>query len=314
MISNRRDFLKSGLAAVAWFSGSAAPRNLPPQDQQVYLCPMHPEVIANDPGVCPRCKMKLVRAAAPESADFTLRLETRPLAPRPGDRVRFRFTVFHPATDRQVKEFIPLHEMPFHLFIVSQGFEHFEHLHPAPQPDGSLTIETVLPLAGYYKIFCDFFPAGGRPQVIQRSLVTSGYEGDLVSSQARLIPDRTFVKTIEGTRIELTFDPAQPVGGKPAELHYRLIDEQSGRPVTDLQPYLGAWGHTLILSEDATDYLHSHPAEMIPETADRQHLSGGPEVVFETFFPRPGPYRIWSQFQRQGKIITVPFTVDVPRL
>jgi hypothetical protein len=31
--------------------------------------------------------------------------------------------------------------------------------------------------------------------------------------------------------------------------------------VTDLQPYLGAFGHALILSEDMRDYVHSHPFE-----------------------------------------------------
>jgi hypothetical protein len=70
----------------------------------------------------------------------------------------------------------------------------------------------------------------------------------------------------------------------------------------------------LILSEDGTDYLHSHPTEMIPEEIDRSNLKGGPNIVFDTFFPRPAKYRIWSQFQRQNKIITAAFTVSVPRL
>jgi hypothetical protein len=53
---------------------------------------------------------------------------------------------------------------------------------------------------------------------------------------------------------------------------------------------------------------------MIPEGVDRSKLESKSDVVFDTFFPRPGNYRIWSQFQRGDKIITVPFTVYVPRL
>jgi hypothetical protein len=53
---------------------------------------------------------------------------------------------------------------------------------------------------------------------------------------------------------------------------------------------------------------------MIPEDIDRSGLVGAPDVVFETFFPHPGRYRIWSQFQRREKLITVSFTVYVPRL
>ena len=88
-------------------------------------------------------------------------------------------------------------------------------------------------------------------------------------------------------------------------LRYRLTDS-SGAPVRDLTPYLGAWGHTLILSEDQADYVHSHPLELVPEASAR----GGPEVTFEALLPRPGLYRVWTQFVRGGgEPITGSFTV-----
>jgi len=284
------------------------------EDEAFYACPMHPDVMASKPGKCSKCGMSLVRMAPPEVDEYQVRLETTPVAIKPGEKVKLRFLIFHPKTDAQIKEFNILHDMPFHLFVVSQDLTHFEHIHPAKQADGSFTIETVLPAAGPYKIYCDFFPAGGTPQVIQRNLITAGFTGDLVSSQAKLVPDKALTKTVDGIRFELKLDPAEPVAGKPANLKYHLVDEQTGQPVKDLQPYLGAWGHTLILSEDGTDYLHSHPTEMIPDGVDRSKLAGGPDVVFDTFFPRPGNYRIWSQFQRGGKVTTVSFTIYVPRL
>jgi len=285
---------------------------------EFYICPMHPDVISNQAGTCPKCNMKLVKSAPPETSDYIVRIKTIPAPPKAGGKVKLQFSVFHPVTGKQIKDFNILHDMPFHLFVVSQDFESFQHIHPEKQSDGSFTIETDLPKAGYYKIFCDFFPAGGMPQVTHHNLVTAGYDGDLISSQARLTPDKPInhmlVKTVEGTRFELKLEPEEPFAGKPAELRYHLVDEKTGQPVNDLKPYLGAWGHTLILSEDATDYLHSHPSEMIPEGVDRSKLESKPDVTFDTFFPRPGNYRIWSQFQRGDKIITVPFTVYVPRL
>lgn len=349
---DRRQFVISSLAAMVW-PGAASPQDPPPTvvyicpmhpdvqskvpgtcqkcnmklvagkagTDSFYVCPMHPDVIASEAGNCPKCRMKLVKAAPPELSEYFVRIEPRPSPPRAGQTVTLRFTVFHPETAKQITSFNILHDMPFHLFVVSQDFESFQHIHPELQKDGSFLIETMLPKPGYYKIFCDFFPAGGLPQVTHHHLVTAGYRGDLISSQARLRPespvDGRLVRTVDGTRFELNFEPTPVYSGEEFRLHYRIFDELTGAPVDDLRPYLAAWGHTLILSEDGTDYLHSHPTEMLPEgmtEEERARLRGGSEVVFDTFFPRPGRYRIWSQFQRRDRIITVPFTIEVPRL
>ena len=36
------------------------------------------------------------------------------------------------------------------------------------------------------------------------------------------------------------------------------------------------------------------------------------EVLAHTAFSRPGLYKLWAQFQRNGKVIVVPFVVRVP--
>lgn len=296
---------KCGMALVAAGTG---------EEQEFYACPMHPDVMSNKEGKCPKCQMALKKMSAPVADDFDIKLETTPKVVKPGKPVQFRFSIFHPKTGKQIQDFNILHDMPFHLFVVSRDFSHFDHLHPTKQSDGSFTIQTTLPKAGHYQIFCDLFPAGGMPQVIHKNLVTAGYVGDVIAAQAKLTPDKSFSKTLDGMRFELKFDPAAPVAGKEAVLKYHITDAQTGQPVTNIQPYLGAWGHTLILSEDATDYLHSHPVEMIPEEVDRRRLVSKADIDFDTFFPRPGNYKIWSQFQRNNKITTVSFNVSVPRM
>ena len=284
------------------------------QDEEFYACAMHPDVMSDKPGKCPTCGMTLVRTRRPEMAEYEVKLTTTPAVVKPGEEFRLSFLITHPKTGEPVKEFNIVHDMPFHLFVVSQDLTYFQHIHPQQQTDGSFTIKTMVPKAGSYIIYCDVFPVGGMPQVAHRSLITAGFDGDLFSSQAQLVPDKILTKTLEGVRFELTLNPTEPVGGRPANLKYHLSDDKRGEPVKDLQPYLGAWGHTLILSEDASDYIHSHPTEMIPDNVDRTKIYGGPDVSFDAFFPRPGRYRVWSQFQRQGKLITVSFTINVRRL
>jgi hypothetical protein len=284
------------------------------QEDQFYTCPMHPDVMSDTPGKCPKCAMTLVRTRRPEMAEYDVKLATAPAVVKPGEKFRLSFLISHPKTGKPIKEFNIVHDMPFHLFVVSQDLTYFAHLHPQQQANGRFTIQTMVPRAGSYIIYCDVFPVGGMPQVAHRSLITAGFKGDLFSAQAQLEPDKILVKTLAGVRFELTLNPVEPVGAKPVTLKYHLTDEKTGEQIKDLQPYLGAWGHTLMLSEDASDYIHSHPTETIPDGVDRTKIYGGADVSFDAFFPRPGRYRVWSQFQRQGQLITVAFTIKVRRL
>ncbi|HJZ67923.1 MAG TPA: heavy metal-binding domain-containing protein, partial [Blastocatellia bacterium] len=296
-------------------SAAPAPRTLEVVRQaEEYTCTMHPEVRTTAPGKCPKCGMALVPVTPAIAAEFNLRFECSPGAPKPNEKIRLRFSIFNPKSGEQVKEFYITHEKLFHLFIVSQDLSEFQHIHPAMQPDGSFTIETVLPAAGNYKIYSDFYPRDGAPQVLQQNLTTVGYAGDLMAARPRLAPDASLVKVVEGMKIELKLEPAEIVAGQPVALKYHLTEALTGQPIRDLVPYLGAWGHTLILSEDQEDYVHSHPEEVVPETADKSKLRGGPDATFNAFLPRPGIYRIWTQFQRGDRLTTTSFTVRAERL
>src|SRR6267142_53230 len=204
------------------------------QNDEFYACPMQPDVMSDKPGKCPKCAMALVRTRRPEMAEYEVRLATTPAVVKPGEKLRLTFFISHPKTGAPVKDFNIVHDMPFHLFVVSQDLTYFAHLHPHELADGSFTIETMVPKAGSYIIYCDVFPVGGMPQVAHRSLITAGFKGDLFSSQAELESDKILTKTITGVRFELTLNPAEPIPGKQANLQYRLTDENTGEPVRDL--------------------------------------------------------------------------------
>ncbi len=268
----------------------------------VYICPMDAGVRQAAPGKCPVCAMRLVPSSPDEFLEYILEVRTTPRTVRPGRQISLNFAVSHPKTGERIRDFVLVHEKFFHLFIVSQDLEYFTHVHPEPQRDGSFALATRLPRPGPYMLIADFLPEGGTPQMVQRSLATAGDAGDL--RPARLTPDREWVRVQNGMKVEL-FPPPDSnralIAGKSVLLTARLTDARTSQPVTDLEQYLGAWGHMLILSEDLADAVHVHPA---PETK-----TGGPDVVFEARFPRPGNYRVWTQFQRGGQVLTASFTV-----
>ncbi len=79
-----------------------------------------------------------------------------------------------------------------------------------------------------------------------------------------------------------------------------------GNPITDLEPLMGAGGHSVIVSRDIRQFLHVHPSEEV-----QSNWRGGPAVSFKTTFIYPGLYKAWGQFQHQGRTITADFILEV---
>jgi hypothetical protein len=252
---------------------------------------MDPDVRSDKPGVCPRCGMKFV-LHVPDRIEYPLEMSQSPERLNPGDMVTLTFRALDPATGRPVKHFELVHEKLMHLFVVSENLQFFEHVHPELQPDGSFRLATRLPNGGMYRLLADYYPWGSVPQLTIKTLYVSG-DCPPAKLTPSLEPSRS--KNLTAT---LRLDPEKLLAGFESKLFFTLD------PAAGLEPYLGAWGHMLAVSEDLIDLLHMHPF-----LAD-----GGPSVQFNVLFPRPGLYRIWTQFQRQDVVNTVTFTVPVASL
>jgi hypothetical protein len=270
---------------------------------EVYVCPMHPNVTQSTPGKCPICGMALV--AAEPGDEYHVELSTSPSPARAGEPVELRITVKDAATHEVVRNMKVVHERPYHMFVIPQDLTHYDHVHPDQQADGSWLVKVTLPKPGYYKIYSDFLPVGGTPQVMTTRLLTAGYSGTAASAAAHLEPDQEWTKSFDGLRVTLDLPQGGLVAGRAQPLTFRLADAKTGAPVTDVEPYLGALGHTLILSEDTSEFVHAHPHGEPGQT------HGGPDVTFEAKMPKPGAYRIWTQFKRRGEVTLTEFTVAV---
>ena len=286
--------------------------DLVPVPTSAYVCPMHPDVMSATPGKCPRCSMDLVAGSPITMPDFDLHVETTPRVVRAGQPTKFTFSVHHPLTGAQAKDFALMHDKLFHLFIVSRDMRDFAHVHPQHHPDGSFTIEHTLPRPGHYVLFSDFLAMGGGAQVATTPIVTAGVDTDLISAAAKLTPDMPWVKTVDGVKVEILNPPSEILGGEETDFIFRFTNAAANAPITDLERYLGAFGHMLILSEDMTEYVHAHPREETQPDPSAPP-TGGPEVLFDALLPKPGRYKAWLQFQRGGKLSTVSFTFAAPR-
>lgn len=280
-------------------------------DETAYMCPMHPDVTSEVPGLCPKCSMALVVGKPFDMRDYQVEFRTEPPLVRPGEPARLIFNVLHPDTGATVTNFERVHDKPYHLFVISTDMEFFEHLHPEQGEDGSWWIDVTLPKGGQYKVLSDFAPQGASSQFIARPLVTAGYEGDLVTDAAQLAPDPSASKTVGDLTATVRYDPAPMMAAVHGHVTFTLTKAGTDVPVDDLQTYLGAFGHMLVMSEDMIHSVHSHPIESLPPTADPETVRGGPTVMFEVLMPRPGRYRAWTQFRHQNRIHTFPFTFEV---
>ena len=299
-------------------SSGAAPQAAQPvpsiptlDNETAYMCPMHPDYTSNTPGKCPRCSMNLVLATPFDMRNYRLEFQTMPPVVKAGEKIAMLFKVFHPGTGVQVQKFELVHDRPYHLFVISQDMNQFFHIHPEQRPDGTWAIDVTLPKPGYYQVLSDFLPSGGSSQFIARPIVTAGYTGDLVGSSAHLEPDQNLTKAVDDLTATVTYDPKRFVAGVYGHLTFHLTNTATGDPIKDLQTYLGAFGHTLIMSEDMVDYVHSHPIESLPPEANLDEMRGGPDVMFEGLMPKPGHYRAWTQFRRNNKIYTFTYTFNV---
>ncbi len=272
----RREFLALSAASLACAQT--------PDPIAIFSCPMDPDVRQHDPGTCPRCGMTLA-AGLPEPVEYHLDLATAPRALKPGQPLDLSFAVTDPWKNRPVTKFQLVHERLFHMFVVSQDLEFFLHDHPTLSADGQFHYKNlVLPTPGMYRILGDFYPDAATPQLIAKTLIVPGAPP----------PEPQFSEERRLPALELTTVPERPIADMPTQLHFKLT------PGDGLEPYLGAWGHMLVASDDLIDLIHLHPF-----IAD-----GGPELQFNVVFPRPDhTYRTWIQYQRAGVVNTAHFDV-----
>ncbi|MBC7965194.1 MAG: hypothetical protein H7Z17_04635 [Fuerstia sp.] len=222
-----------------------------------------------------------------------LKVQTDPPEPKAGSPVKLKLQIQGDDLT-PIRTFDVVHEKLVHLIVVRDGLDEFAHLHPEVDATGNLTVDYVFPKSGTYRLFADHQPQGQSPGLATAELIIAGDDEPAVA----LVPDTSDEVTVGEINAHIAVTP----GEHATMVRFQLIG-LAGKTLTDLEPYLGAMGHLVIISADGRDYVHAHPlseARTAPDGA----------VEFAAHFPNPGIYRIWGQFQHHGTVFTVPFTFE----
>jgi len=193
---------------------------------------------------------------------------------------------------KAVRSFEPEQGKLLHLIVVRSDFTGYQHLHPTLGDDGTWSVAVKAPQAGRYRAIADFV-IGGRKYVLGTTLVAPGPASETP------LPAPAERAAVDSYEVELQ-RPAVLEAGEESQLTFRVT--RHGRPVRDLQPYLGAYGHLVALHAPDLAYSHVHP-----NGEDRAKGA----ITFDTELHRAGTYRLFMQFQTGGRVHTVAFTQTV---
>ncbi|WP_271252433.1 hypothetical protein [Pseudanabaena sp. Chao 1811] len=200
---------------------------------------------------------------------------------------------------KAVEKFEVFQEKLMHLIVVSDDLQFFDHIHPSYQHNGRFKVSVNFPQAGKYTLFSDYKPAQSLEQI---SVLKTQVIGESPLDKP-INFDRT--KTFGKTHINLSSSQDHIKASEEVTLTFDLKDTDTNQPITDLQPYLGEKGHLVIIKKStpltASDYIHAHALDSSSEG----------KVTFMTKFAKSGEYKLWGQFNRNGKIVTADFGIHV---
>ena len=226
---------------------------------------------------------------------YRLALADKTLEPGTG---KIAFTIEGPDA-QPVTNFDVEHEKQLHLIVVRRDHTGFQHLHPTlDETTGTWTARAQL-TPGAWRVFADFTPADGPALVLGADLLVPGQiEAPAAAEETRTAVVDGYTVTVDGTLAP----------GEHSALE--LTVSKDGAPVTDLQPYLGAYGHLVALREGDLAYLHVHPGG---EPGDGE-TEPGPEIEFGAEVPSTGRYHLYLDFQHDDVVRTAHLILDAGRV
>ncbi|WP_052167001.1 hypothetical protein [Microbacterium profundi] len=201
------------------------------------------------------------------------------------------------ADSAPLTEFSESHDKDLHLIVVRSDGDQFHHVHPSlNETTGIWSLPWTWKKAGSYRVYADFAP--GREESVGMTLTRTVDVAGEYSPASR-----------PPTRVDSTGDYSASIAGDlvAGQMTELTVSVSRGAdPVTELELYLGAFGHLVALRGGDLAYLHVHPHAGDPRPGERS----GPEITFMAQAPTAGRYLLYLDFQIDGQVHTVEFVLD----
>ena len=288
----------------------------------IFFCAMHSDVISADgKSLCPKCGMALtprripysfVYVAPPGEPSMQLTAEAdAPLQAGKPMHVRVRLAARN-GSPVEANDLLVAHTQKIHLLIIDPELDDYHHDHPTPTGTrGEYEFSFTPAKTATYRIFADVVPEITGVQEYVRADLTG-----VAPAAKREVPPVNRQSTSEaetdGLRFQLVSDALNGGSFRPGQTHALsiMVRDANGQPFTGMEPVMNAFAHLVGFYDDGQTVVHLHPAGV--EVVDAL-ARGGPLLEFRFYAPKEGFLRLYCQVSVGGKMIFVPFNVNVSR-
>lgn len=203
------------------------------------------------------------------------------------------------ADGRPVTAYDDGHHGAMQVVVIRRDAAGFQHLAPTLGADGVWRAPLSLPGGGVWRAYADFSPTGGPPLVLGTDLFVQGDFTPFTFADTRTAEVDGYQVRVDGNLVP----------GTQSQIYATV--SRDGKPVLDLEPYLNAFGHLVVLRQGDLAYLRVQPiTSSAPAPTDR----AGPGTAFTVDVPSAGSYRLFVEFVHDGATHTADFSISTPEV
>ena len=210
-----------------------------------------------------------------------------------GEKTKLLFSPRIKGDESNIIKLETFHEKEAHIIIVTDDLEYFSHLHPVNEGNSNYSVEINLPFGGKYEMFIEYKPMGSDKIIERFDLNVEGREKSkaVFKNENHLFKDQSVSVILQNAE--------NLYSGK--EIHLPVVILKDGKELNaaKFDNYLGEKAHAVLIGIANFDFQHVHP--MVMNNQLNLHMN----------IDKIGYYRLWLQFQIDGKLYTTDFVLEV---